>query len=373
MKKCLLVNILSIVLCVVLSQYSVSADVYLKKPNGTGTQELPSYPATFGTKLPQEGLKGMVVVVEPIDACHDVLSPPIINQSLPYVALIRRNNCEFDVKVLNVQTAGYLAAIVYNVGSNAILPMNPSKHGNEVVIPSVFVGEEDGLLLTKSDYKTGSTVTLYPYISFPSPLYYFVPFLAVCGTCLIFLLVYIIVKYLRDRRKLRRSRLSREHLKKLPIKKFKKGENYDVCAICLDEYNEGDKLRILPCNHAFHCPCIDPWLTNNKRTCPVCKRKVIPGDIEDDSSDSDDSDGENTPLLFGNRGGGRYVRPTGDTDPLEGTSSQYSAAEEEESTIDNSVVESTTIVSLEVESDGESNDSYEMQNTKAESDNDSRP
>lgn len=43
------------------------------------------------------------------------------------------------------------------------------------------------------------------------------------------------------------------------------------CAVCLCEFLEHDKLRLLPnCNHAFHINCIDTWLLSNS-TCPLCR------------------------------------------------------------------------------------------------------
>lgn len=85
----------------------------------------------------------------------------------------------------------------------------------------------------------------------------------------------MIVKCLREQRRMRRYRLPSNLLKKIPTIKFSKSSNYDTCAICLDDYIEGEKLRVLPCAHAYHTKCIDPWLTKNRRVCPVCKRKVF--------------------------------------------------------------------------------------------------
>ncbi|KAK5822733.1 hypothetical protein F5H01DRAFT_336380 [Linnemannia elongata] len=49
------------------------------------------------------------------------------------------------------------------------------------------------------------------------------------------------------------------------------GLSNDMCAICLDEFSNGEEIRTLPCHHEFHCECIDPWLTRKSSTCPLCK------------------------------------------------------------------------------------------------------
>uniref|UniRef100_T1IKM8 RING-type domain-containing protein n=1 Tax=Strigamia maritima TaxID=126957 RepID=T1IKM8_STRMM len=44
----------------------------------------------------------------------------------------------------------------------------------------------------------------------------------------------------------------------------------DVCAICLEQPNRSQEVKVLPCTHTFHVICIDTWLSNNS-TCPVCR------------------------------------------------------------------------------------------------------
>lgn len=271
------------------------------------TENFDDLPARFGYRLPSDGLKGFLIGARPENACEPIEPPPRDNLTGAFIVLIKRFDCNFDIKVLNAQKAGYKAAIVHNVDSNDLISMgsNDLDVMKQIDIPSVFVSEDTANSLKEDyTYDKGGHVVLVPDFSLPLE-YYLIPFLIIVGICLILIVVFMITKFVQDRHRARRSRLRKDQLKKLPIHKFKKGDNYDVCAICLDEYEEGDKLRVLPCSHAYHSKCVDPWLTKTKKTCPVCKQKVVPsqGDSDSDSEEGESSPEENeevsesTPLL----------------------------------------------------------------------------
>lgn len=38
------------------------------------------------------------------------------------------------------------------------------------------------------------------------------------------------------------------------------------CAICISDFANGDRIRILPCRHVFHMDEIDAWLIRRKKT-----------------------------------------------------------------------------------------------------------
>ncbi|XP_072516023.1 E3 ubiquitin-protein ligase RNF13 [Salminus brasiliensis] len=273
------------------------------------TESFDDLPARFGYRLPSEGLKGFLIGARPENACEPIEPPPIRGRenSSTFIVLIKRFDCNFDIKVLHAQRAGYKAAIVHNVDSDDLISMgsNDLDIVKQIDIPSVFIGEDAANALKEEyTYEKGGHVIVMPDFSLPLE-YYLIPFLIIVGICLILIVVFMITKFVQDRHRARRSRLRKDQLKKLPIHKYKKGDSYDVCAICLDEYEEGEKLRVLPCSHAYHCKCVDPWLTKTKKTCPVCKQKVVPSEGDSDSdSDSGDSGpeeneeiSENTPLL----------------------------------------------------------------------------
>ncbi|XP_022729756.1 uncharacterized protein LOC111284920 isoform X2 [Durio zibethinus] len=68
-----------------------------------------------------------------------------------------------------------------------------------------------------------------------------------------------------------------------PLRSHKKvdaakvGDAVEQCYICLAEYEEGDEIRVLPCQHEFHMCCVDKWLKEIHGVCPLCRGDVRQG------------------------------------------------------------------------------------------------
>ncbi|KAK7534111.1 uncharacterized protein J3D65DRAFT_556927, partial [Phyllosticta citribraziliensis] len=68
------------------------------------------------------------------------------------------------------------------------------------------------------------------------------------------------------------------------------GDVYTGCTICTDEFEPGEDIRVLPCDHRFHPACVDPWLLNVSGTCPLCRIDLHPaceGATDNDRPGSD--------------------------------------------------------------------------------------
>ena len=48
----------------------------------------------------------------------------------------------------------------------------------------------------------------------------------------------------------------------------------DTCNVCLDEFEKGEKVKMLPCRHGYHNQCIEEWLITHGN-CPVCKQSAF--------------------------------------------------------------------------------------------------
>jgi len=218
--------------------------------------------------------------------------------------------CPFSYKVQNAAKAGAAAAIIYDDMYEGLLVMSKSEEGEEPTIPSVFISRDSGYLL-KTLLLTGSTVQLI--ITPVSDIIWMSMFASAFAGMLAMALVigaFYMVRFhtnpefdqdadeFGDQGGRSPRGMTKRQLAMLKIVVFDGSENTGVpdggeqgtssensliCAICLDQYEAGEKLRVLPCAHRFHKACIDEWLLSSSAQCPLCKQSCLTGS-EDESS-----------------------------------------------------------------------------------------
>ncbi|XXG77601.1 hypothetical protein AAC387_Pa08g1723 [Persea americana] len=53
------------------------------------------------------------------------------------------------------------------------------------------------------------------------------------------------------------------------------------CVICLSEFKLGEEINVLPrCHHGFHVKCIDGWWSALHFSCPTCRTRYSPLELE---------------------------------------------------------------------------------------------
>jgi len=240
--------------------------------------------------------------VVPADGCARLTAPVITsdnyndntnntnNTASPWVAVIIRGDCNFEVKVLNAQAAGAAFVLVYNnvatLGTNTVMMSPGDDGGAAVTIPSAFLSKDAGMDLVKVAglYPGGLPVVLSSTLTGGMDdqdnhwaIIVFIGILAILISSF-FIMIFLIVEIYRQRRRRHYRRpkpVPMQVVITLPMKDIVEedlGEDKNItCAICLDDFEVGSQVRHLPCNHEFHQVCIDPWLMKHNRFCPVCK------------------------------------------------------------------------------------------------------
>ena len=265
-KKLFIFLIIKSVLCKVIFEEKSIGEVYM----------MDDLSAEFGPDIPKNGLKGNIVISNPIDGCT---KPTFKDFKSNWFLLMERGMCDFDVKVRNAQSVGAIAALVFNNDPNDNLIKMWEKHTQDIIIPSVFIDYNAGELIKYYNNSETNIALLYNSLPFFYINYKFI-IIVTFSILGLFGIVSCFTRSSRFRNSTTAERISR--MTRRQIKKLKKitytnenSEEYQTCAICLEDYIINDKLRILPCDHEFHTTCIDKWLLKNSSKCPKCRHGAI--------------------------------------------------------------------------------------------------
>ncbi|KAF5192880.1 receptor-like protein [Thalictrum thalictroides] len=288
--------ILYIFVCLMFS--TVASNVLLIGQNLTLSFE--DMAANFAVPVKNRGECGALHVAKPIDACSPLMNTIVSVEGLcpPYV-LVERGRCTFEDKVRTAQSVGFEAAVIYdNIYDGRLVAMAGDSDG--IKIHAVFISKASGEYLKK--YAGDINMELWIIPSYENSAW---SIMAISFISLLAMSAVLATCFFVRRHRIRRDRprapsvrefhgMSSRLVKAMPSLIFtavlEDNCTSMTCAICLEDYSVGERLRVLPCHHKFHAACVDAWLTSWRTFCPVCKRDAR-------TRTGDPPASENTPLL----------------------------------------------------------------------------
>jgi len=271
---------------------SWSQGLVVSYPPNTTKHIIEHASASFGAQKYE--VSGYLLIAEPIGFCSPNPSFDPRNQIL----LILRGNCTFFTKALYAQQLGARAVIIANLltdeASDDFIRMGISSgvDGSLITIPVVSITSSSfTMLYTQLRYTQANSTTEIMAELNPIGEVYFSPTwtYSAITTALIALMALplmwvMIVTYFTIRKCCRdwHNRVARtQRARILPLARYSRGGgrrnriHNERCPICLDDFEEGLNIKVLPCKHGFHSQCIDPWLNDRSDLCPICKASII--------------------------------------------------------------------------------------------------
>eukprot|EP00127_Corallochytrium_limacisporum_P000053 Clim_evm32s2 gene=Clim_evmTU32s2 len=248
--------------------------------------------ASLGPAFPEDGLTGFTVVPQNLEGCtpidvhqlkdkesHSGGEPGLHHsdgQDRPLFFLLIRGGCAFATKIINAQNAGADAVIVADNIYGPLLTMyDRDELSHDIHIPSVFVSKADGVIIRRlATHTTLFTLNNNPQLTIATVSG---PFIVVVVLMVLIVVCYAIARQRRAGLLGHGSRavLTESILRRIPMRYYQKHEFNTGCSICLDDFEEEEQIRMLPCGHEYHVNCVDHWLTTRSATCPICKRDLI--------------------------------------------------------------------------------------------------
>ena len=90
--------------------------------------------------------------------------------------------------------------------------------------------------------------------------------------------------------------MSEEGEKQLKKVEYNKEEYSDseYCCISYEDFEEGEMITKLPCNHIFKTESINRWLKEESNKCPVCRYELDSMEVRNEIEEEDDNENNNT-------------------------------------------------------------------------------